>query len=268
MKTCVVFAASIFDSTRLNVLRDFFSTFKNTFGDADFYIGVNHGSVPNLEKIIDEYQLNCHFVRVDESLYTKTDASAYQAALKLLKQSGNKYDIYWFGHTKGGVNSRGDIREMYLRDMFSKRNEIEDMFKACPYLGSWGIRGNSISAAGVQWKDYNVDCGLPICNNAPFHPLFPFTHVNWSYIETLYVLKKEPVENFLKLSSDEFFTTKLNPWYFETVMPWVPSRAGYFPYVKIKRDFWDKCDLTDITKDWIDTNKINQFFDTTPYLNL
>ena len=39
-------------------------------------------------------------------------------------------------------------------------------------------------------------------------------------------------------------------------MPWVPSRCGYFPYVKIKRDFWDKCNLTDITKQWIDENKL------------
>lgn len=257
MKSCVVFAASIFDSTRLNVIREFFSSFKTNFGDADFYIGINHGSIPNMENVIKEYELNCYFIQGIPELYTKTDASAYQAALKLLKQSGNKYDIYWFAHTKGGVNSREGVRELYLKEMFSKRKEIEDMFVKYPKLGSWGLRGNSISAAGVNWKDYDVDCGLPICKNVPLNSSFPFTHVNWSYIETLYVLKKEAVEGFLELSPNEFFTTKLNPWYFETVMPWVPSRAGYFPYVKIQRDFWDRCELTDITKQWINENKLD-----------
>lgn len=263
MKSCVVYAASIFDSSRMNVIREFFSSFKENFGDVDFYIGVNHGSVSNLEKVIDEYKLNCNFIRGIEPLYTKTDASAYQAALKLLKQSGKTYDIYWFAHTKGGVNSRENVRELYIKEFFSKRQEIEDMFTKYPQLGSWGLRGNSISAAGVQWKDYNVDCGLSICGNKSYSWM-PYRHVNWSYIETLYVLNKTSVEEFLKQSPDEFFTTKLNPWYFETVMPWVPSRMGFFPYVKIKRDFWDKCELTDITKQWLFENGL----DLHPYLNI
>src|ERR1039458_9807625 len=257
MKSCVIFAASIFDSSKMNVLRDFCLSFKRNFSDCDFFIGVNPGTIPNLYKTIEEYKLTVCVNYAKEELYTSTDASAYQVALLSLKtlKLDPKYDLYWFIHTKGGVNSRNEIRQMYLNEMLGKRKEIEDMFEKNPQLGSWGIRGNSISAAGVKWNEYDVDSGVPICGNVKLSP-FNYTHVNWSYIETLYVLRGAPVEAYIKAQTPEFFTTKLNPWYFETVMPWVPSRCGYFPYVKIKRDFWNKCELTDITKQWIDKNKL------------
>ena len=172
-----------------------------------------------------------------------------------MKTTGNKYDIYWFAHTKGGSNPREEIRRLYFNEMFTQRKNIEDMFVQYPKLGSWGLRGNSISAAGVQWKDYNVDNIVPICSNIKTPP-FNYTHVNWSYIETIYVLKKEPVEAYLDSCTDQYFTTSMNPWYFETVPPWMSSRCGYFPYVKIKRDFWDRCNLTDITKEWIVENNL------------
>jgi hypothetical protein len=265
MKSCVIFAASIFDSSRINVLREFCLSFKQNFSDCDFFTGINPGSVSNLYNIIGEYGLTGCVNYASENLYTNTDASAYQVALLALKNLkwNPKYDLYWFVHTKGGVNNRSSEREMYLNEMLGKRKEIEDMFEKFPQLGSWGIRGNSISAAGVKWNEYNVDSGVPICGNVKLPP-FNYTHVNWSYIETLYVLKGEPVENYLTAQSDEFFKTKLSPWYFETVMPWVPSRCGYFPYVKTKRDFWNKCELTDITKQWIDENKLS----LESYLNL
>lgn len=259
MKTCVVYAAYIPDSRRINVMKEFLSTFKTHFNDAMFYIGINPGSVPNLKDIIFEYGINCNIYPVSPDLDTKTDASAYQAALKGLKNSNKQYDIYWFGHTKGGSNPRKNERRMYIDEFFSKRTEIEKMFVNYPMLGSWGIRGNSISAAGVNWKDYNVDLVVPICANTKISP-FDYTHVNWSYIETFYTLKKEAVEAFLSVTNDVFFNTKLNPWYFETVMPWVPSRCGYFPYVKIKRDFWQRCELTDITNDWINENNLKQIY--------
>ena len=130
-------------------------------------------------------------------------------------------------------------------------------------LGSWGIRGNSISGGGVQWRNYNVDCCVPICSNTKIHP-FNYTHVNWSYIETLYVLKKEAVDAWLDHLTEEFFVTKLDPWYFETVPSWIPSRCGYFPYVKRKRDFFNYCYLTTITKEWIQENNLP----LEPYLDL
>lgn len=257
MKTCVVYAAYIADSTKLNVIREFFSVFKNKFQDADFYIGINPGSVPNLESVINEYGLNTKITYVPEELHTKTDASAFQSVLNNIgvnKSFG--YDVYWFGHSKGGVNSRENERSLYINEFFSKREQIEKMFEEYPNLGSWGIRGNYMAASGKKWDVYNVDLGLPICGNIKFPP-FNYTHVNWSYVETMYALKGNSVESFIKASPTKFFTTKIDPWYFETVMPWVPSRCGYFPYVRQNRCFWDTANLKDITKEWIKENNLN-----------
>jgi hypothetical protein len=80
-------------------------------------------SVPNLENVIKEYGLNCNFIHTHPDLNTNTDASAYQAALQSLKVHGNKYDVYWFGHTKGGSNPREGERQMYINEFFSKRKE-------------------------------------------------------------------------------------------------------------------------------------------------
>jgi len=271
MKTCIIFAASIFDQSKLNVLQDYLSVFKSHFSDADIYVGINYGSIPNLEEEISKYGLNFHMCRLEnESIYTHSDTSAYQLALHEVKHSGKTYDIYWFGHTKGGVHddgngySRNNVRKMYIDEMFSKRTEIENMFETNPDLGSWGIRGNSISAAGVEWKNYNVDSYVPICSNVKIPP-FNCTHVNWSYIETMYVLKKEAVEAYLNAMPDDYFTTKLDPWYCETVLPWVPSRCGYFPFVKVKRDYFNHCELTDITKKWINENNLTHL---SQYLSL
>lgn len=265
MKTAIVFAASIFESTKLNVIREFFSVFKEYFSDADFYVTLNYGSLEEQKTIIKSYVDNVTFWRLeDERLYTKTEASAFQHALKNLKNVDKTYDVYWFVHSKGGHNSRDEIRQMYFNEMFSQRKPIEELFEKYPKLGSWAIRGNARNSLGVWWKDYNVDCTFPICINTKVDP-FNYTHVNYSYIEGLYVLKGKPVEDFVKSLPESFFQTKLDPWYFETVLSWVPSRCGYYPYVKRRECFWNQGDLLDITAEWIKENKLTEL---EPYLNI
>jgi hypothetical protein len=265
MKSCLVFAASIFDQSRIEVITDFFSSFKTYFADCSFYVGINYGSLANLENIIESFGLDCRFARLHSpGLYTRTDASAYQIALNLLKGSNQEYDLYWFAHTKGGVNPGRDIRHWYLREYFAQRRDIEQMFAAYPHLGSYGLRGNSISAAGVEWWDYKKDTDLPICQNTKFAS-FVYDHVNWSYIETIYTIKKDPVEAFLANTHEAFYNTVLDPWYFETTFPWIGSRCGYFPYLKDKTCFWKRCNLNDITAKWIENNGLTHL---APYLNL
>ena len=88
MSSCIIFAVAILSKDREFVLRRFLETFKLKFPDSDLYIGINPGSIDNIECIINEYSLNTQIAKVDVSLYNKSDASAYQAALKLLYNSG------------------------------------------------------------------------------------------------------------------------------------------------------------------------------------
>jgi hypothetical protein len=241
-------------------------TFKEHFSDADFYIGINYGSHLLVEPIIESYGLSTNITRLEnEDLYCGSDASAYQLALKNLKQSSKKYDIYWFCHTKGSVNSRRYERSLYISELFSKRYDIELMFQNNSMLGSYGLRGVSSGAAGDQWMSFNNDHDIEICSNKKYDSL-QYNHINWSYIETMYVIKKEAVESFLKLTTDKFYDEKIkDKCYFEISFPWIASRCGYFPYIKQNICFWGHKDLKNITEEWINENNL---YNITHYLTL
>ena len=257
MKTGIVFSISIFDPNKLYVLTEFLEVFKTAFSECDYYIGINYGTVPEVERLIADYGLNAVVARVqDASLYCGSDASAYQAALALLKASGKHYEMYWFAHTKGAVNDRPTERGMYLRELFGDRANIEQLFQSYDQMGSYALRGVSKGAAGDDWAVFNRDHYIQICSNDVYSEL-RYKHINWSYIETMYVIKGEAVQTFLKNTPDEFYSTKIQePCYFEIIFPWVVSRCGYFPYIKNNRCFWGSIDLKDITKQWIDDNNL------------
>lgn len=266
MKSCIIFAVSIFDTSRLFVLHEFLTTFKKTFNDCDLYIGINYNSCLEVEEIIKTYNLNVVTERLMMSeLYCGSDSSAYQLALKLLKESKKSYDLYWFAHTKGAVNDRPYERNMYLSQLFSNRKQIETAFETYDQLGSFALRGVSRSAGQLQWSTYNKDHEIEICSNIISKQL-PYTHVNWSYIETMYVINKQTIETFLSLTSDIFYNTKIQePCYFETVFPWLSSRCGYFPYVHESNCFFGERNLNEITKEWIYFNNLTHL---TEYLTL
>lgn len=265
-KSCIIFSISVFTQDKIFVLKEFLDTFKIHFSECDYYIGINYGSIPEVEDVISEYNLNAVISRVkDESMYCGSDASAYQAALKILKDSKKSYDIYWFCHTKGAVNHRPYERHLYISELFSKRLEIESIFNKHPYLGSYALRGVSRSAAGVDWSKYDKDHDVDICKNNITKQL-PYTHVNWSYIETMYAINGKSVETFLNLTSENFYNNKINePCYFETVFPWIVSRLGYFPYVKYQECFFRENNLLQKTKNWIIENDLLYLID---YINI
>lgn len=259
MKSCVVFAVSIFNREKLYVLTEFLDTFTEKFSNCDLYIGINYNSIPEVEKVIETYKLNLKAVRLQDSgLYCGSDASAYQIALKLLKAENKQYGIYWFAHTKGAVNDRPFERNLYLTQLFKDREYIEGLFKQYPKLGSYALRGVSSGAGGDKWFEFNHDHDIEICSNKKYGDL-QFTHVNWSYIETMYAVAGKPVETFLKITSENFYDTKIaDPCYFEIIFPWIVGRCGYFPYIKQDRCFWGTLNIKDITQKWIEENNLTE----------
>ena len=120
---------------------------------------------------------------------------------------------------------------MYLSNLFRNRSNIETLFQQYDMLGSYALRGVSRSAGNHAWNTFNRDHHIGICSNEIFDD-FKYTHVNWSYIETMYVINGKIVESFLKSTSDDFYNTRiLEPCYFEIIFPWIVTRCGYFPYV-------------------------------------
>lgn len=255
MKIAVIFSVTIFDPERAWMMDKWVEALNKDFSDADFYFGVNPGTNQTVVDKLLRGLPNLHGEYVKPELYCESDASAYQAALKALKRTGKKYDYYWFIHTKGGVNIRYDRFEYYLNEFVGKRKEIEEFLLKNPSVGSYGHYGVGQSADGhTQWKTLNHlefdHAHVPIVENVKTNPL-SCTHINWSYVETLFIMKGDPVNWLIENASDDYFNTKIrNRWYFEVVFPWLSSRFGLYPYVKYPLSQFAPIDLNITTKEW------------------
>lgn len=254
MSSCVLFACSV-KQGREFVLRSFLDSFTTIHKDSDIYIGINPNSSTELENIISQYELNTIVKHVDPNLYSESDASAYQLCLKMLLDSGKKYDNYWFIHTKSGFNSHSDyLRDWYINNFISRRREIESFFSDNPGVGSYGILGLEYDPHRV-YQEHDVEISLwenNISND------LPCTHAKFFYIHTIYCLSKGPVEKFFNLVTDTWFTSKLNRYYFEGVFPFLVSRSGYFPYLE-NRFSMNGTDLLYYIDSWIKENGLNQY---------
>jgi hypothetical protein len=252
MSSCIIFAVAILSKDREFVLRRFLETFKSKFPDSDLYIGINPGSIDNIENIINEYNLNTQIAKVDPLLYNKSDASAYQAALKLLYNSGKKYNNYWFVHTKSGVNSHSDyLREWYINNFLSRRNYIEN-FINMEDIGSYGMLGVEFEPSRV----YNeTDTEISLFENNISEDL-PYTHANFFYIHTIYTLSNKPIEKFFSLITDKWFNSKLDRYYFEGIFPFIVSRSGYFPYIENGTSM-NGISLLPHQLNWLNTNQLD-----------
>jgi hypothetical protein len=251
MSSCIIFAVAILSKDREFVLRRFLETFKSNFPDSDLYIGINPGSIDNIEDIINEYNLNTQIAKVDSLLYNESDASAYQVALKLLYNSGKKYNNYWFVHTKSGVNSHSDyLREWYINNFLSRRNYIEN-FINMEDIGSYGMLGVEFEPSRV----YNeTDTEISLFENNISEDL-PYTHANFFYIHTIYTLSSKPIEKFFSLINDKWFNSKLDRYYFEGIFPFIVSRSGYFPYIENGTSM-NGTSLLPHQLNWLNTNQL------------
>lgn len=251
INSCIIFSVTILSKDREFVLRRFLETFKFKFPDSDLYIGINPGSLDNTEDIINEYKLNSQIVRANISLYNNSDASAYQSALKLLYNSDKKYLNYWFVHTKSGVNSHSDyLREWYIDNFLNRRENIETILSNKD-IGSYGILGLEYDIN----RHYNeTDTEISLWENNISDEL-PYTHANFFYIHTLYVLTHGPMEKFFKLITNSWFNSKLDRYYFEGVFPFIVSRSGYFPYLENGISM-NETNLNSYQTDWLKTNQL------------
>lgn len=253
MSSCIIFSCTILNESRLFVLQEFLDSFRQHFIDADIYVGLNYNTIPQAKSLIEKSGLN--IASLDYSsleLYSESDASAYQTALNKLKCANKEYDTYWFIHTKGGVNSHSDyLREWYCKTFISNRTEIELFLQSNPDIGSYGKLGLEYDYG----RDYGeVDCDITLFKNDITDQL-PCTHHSFFYIHSLYVITKKPMEKFLSLTSNIWFNTKLDRYYFEGVFPFIVSRSGYFPYIENQISAAG-ADLSYQHLDWIINNQL------------
>jgi hypothetical protein len=252
-RSCVLFACTILSEERVRVLQDFLESFRKDFCDCDIYVGINPDSLPIVEHLIESSDLRVKGVaRAPKELYTLSDTSAYQAAIKLVNQSNEHYEAYWFIHTKGGVNAHSDyLRKWYIDNLLSDRSAVEDFLAAHRYIGSYGMLGLAFDPQKA-YREQDTDISL-FQNNLTKE--LPYTHANFFYIHTLYVVKGEIVRSFLQLIQESWFESRLDRYYFEGIFPFVVSRLGYFPYIANSVDMNGQ-DLLSLNESWLQENNL------------
>jgi hypothetical protein len=254
----VVFASYIPDDEALSCGEDFLHAFQERFSDCTIFIGINP-SIPAWERSIRRSGLDVSVKIIDESLHSMSDASAYQGALSIMRESRDDFDIVWFCHTKGSTNRRSvGRRNFYIRDFLERRAAVTDLFHRYSQIGAYGKIGIKKSSNGRRWnrfpKDSHTIGSFDIMEN--FGP-FLYPRVPWCYIETFYVLRGNVMKDFLETADDSFFTSKIkNRFFFEDWFHLIASRRGYFPYVEEKQGFKFRCNLNEITEKWIEKNRI------------
>ncbi len=196
MKKCIVFASYIPTPDKLFVGIELLNKFVESFSEYDIYIGINN-SCQEWYDCIEEYskKLNIFSETTPEHLIIDSDASAFQSALRLLKSTGNKYEIYWFGHTKGATSGSHGIRKM-ISDIFWDKKKIieqkiiEEGFSIySPYMGVTSVKNYMNTTLTLFINGYE--------NN------------DLSSYFTFWVHNGDVINRFLDESKDIFYNNKL-----------------------------------------------------------
>jgi hypothetical protein len=126
MKGCIIFASHIPSKDKISVGKEFLDKFLESFKNYDLYIGVNN-SCPEWIDVLNDYsnKLKINYEITPKELLIDSDVSAFQTALRILKNSSKKYDIYWFGHTKGVTSNSHDFRKEVFNIFWDKKESIE-----------------------------------------------------------------------------------------------------------------------------------------------
>jgi hypothetical protein len=141
MNGCILFASHIPNPSRLYVGSESLDKFVESFSDYDIYVGVNNSCnewIETLESYKDK--LNIFYEITPNELLDTSGGAAYQTTIRMVRESGKKYDMYWFGHTKGATSSSDDFRDDMFNIFWNKKDEIEstmvdsDISLYTPYL--------------------------------------------------------------------------------------------------------------------------------------
>jgi len=231
MKSSVIFASYIPTTNELLVGIEMLDKMCQYFSDCDIFIGVNP-SCPEWIGVIESYsdRLNIKYRITESDKVIKSDASAYQTALSLYKDTNTEHDLVWFMHTKG-VTSDSTLRPSVYKVFHSKRTSIEYMFKENEQLGlfmPWMIRQLPKNKDYVEnnLKHILVGDKFKRCSDLTGH-------------YTFYTIKGSIIKNFLNDVVPEFFTEnlltlgvehKFDIYFFERDFPMIIEKYNHTSY--------------------------------------
>lgn len=226
MKNCVVFAAFVNDDIGLLRLDNIITILEQYFINDDIFIGINPCS--HQELIIEYFsksKLSFRYNITPNHLVINSDASAYQTALKLLKNCEKIYDNIFFFHTK-------TVSPEYFINFFSiNKEEYINLLHSNELFGAIGEKLLLVSKfpeksglSNILSKYYNFNYGS----------------LEYFYSTTFFMIKGKILHNFINNCNNSFFeellTTPHEPkgdrYYFERDFIHIVDKQGYLLLTK------------------------------------
>jgi hypothetical protein len=274
MKNC--FIVSFYTPTHESVLvlQNYLDDLNLNFNDSYFFIGLNNSQyTEDSLKMIKKYK-NVECGVVTKELQCDSDASGYQLALKLLKDSNKNFDLYWFLHSKAITTNKHNEREFLFNDFVKNKEKIFNLFEENDFIGSYGDMGIKLSTL-----EKNHKYSTPTRSGNHLEKYYSFkvkTPLEFFCAKTFYVIKGEIINKFISDCNYDFFTKPLNldnnektdRYFFERDFLRIVDKFGFIPLFNkisagISDNRWGTMSTKESNEDyikevsmWIDSNNL------------
>lgn len=228
MKHCVVFASWI-PKKSLKLGEYYLDILAKYHPTSDIYLGINYGSDSEWVEKVWRSRLKIHFGLVPRDLHIDSDVAGFIQALLQLKESGKKYDIVWFAHSKGASykNFKASLpfRKHYETQFWSQRPKVERMFRENPNVG---LIGNELLVNKHEMHNQHAE------RLTELYP-FKYKHIGYFVVGTYYAMRGDLVHEFIERCNPDFFRKNLvtelgfSRWFFEACFNCISDRMGYEP---------------------------------------
>lgn len=254
----IIFSAYLPTIESFSVIKDFLSLVEKNYKDDHVFIGLQKGTNPNVILLLSGYNnLKLHYDFIHDSTYINSDVSGFQRALELYYESDpqltNTDKYVYFGHTKGVTTGNKSFRDYLYDKHFNNREHIEGLLESDKQIGCYGHLFSPI----------NVDDSYTDVLTK-WNKELPYTVLNYFFVNTFYVCKKNILDNFLKNIDQSFFSDNLvDRYFFERDFIHFVDMQGYLPVYDILEgnNGWrhkqpDKNDYLNILSKWKTCNNL------------
>jgi len=195
MKKAMIFASYIPTKDKIYIGEEFLNCFQELYSDYDLYVGVN----PSCQEWIDVLKnRSINYKITEEKFVVTSDVSAYQTALKLLKESEKEYGLYTFAHTKGATSDSHVFRKEVFNRYLNRNREIEKIFENDSEVGLFSLWVTKCTTLSSIQQSLDVFLNNSECKN---------TDTMTQY--TFYTMKGSILNKFIKEVNDLFWNEKI-----------------------------------------------------------
>lgn len=226
MRPGIVLASFPVSQYALDLGKTFLNIYEEYFPDAVLYVGINPSSYNDQwMNMLKHSSIETYYNLTPDRLILNSDASAYQTALRLVKEKNIEHDILWFNHQKSVAHA--DVRcitDRHMDGLMRNRHQIEQLFMNDPMLGvyaleGWGIDHDKMNAGNEE--DYTSR-----------YLEFPYSVLKIATVYTFYAVRCTPVKILLE-QSKKFLNEQLpHRYFFENDFCELIFRQGYIPYIE------------------------------------